>query len=131
MNRRVGVNRCLVTRIRLFLLLLVAAAGRPVHADAVLYTPPVSNPPHRAQGARCAIVNVSNEMRTITIEAMIAGGEGPGAITVQVLAGDSISVPFPVCGDGCDIYCKFSVRGDKREYRASLCDSNSGCLGAE
>jgi hypothetical protein len=125
------VNRHLAGCIRLFLLLGITAAGSLVHADAVLYTPPVSNPAHRSQGARCAIVNLSIDTRTITIEAMIAGGGGPGAITVQVLAGDSVSVPFPVCGEGCDIYCRFSVQGDKHEYRASLCDRNSGCLAAE
>jgi hypothetical protein len=125
------MKRHLTACIRLFLLTVIVAAGGPACADAMLYTPPVSNPPHRAQGARCALVNLSNETRTITIEAMMAGEGGPGAITAQVLAGDSISVPFPVCGDECDIYCRFSVRGDKREYRASLCDSHSGCLAAE
>ena len=125
------MKKRLVEIITLYGLLALVAAGGPACADAVLYTPPISNPPHRAQGARCAIVNVSNDTRAITIEAMIAGVGGPGAITVQVLAGESISVPFPVCASGCDIYCKFSVRGDKREYRASLCDNNSGCLAAE
>lgn|GEM_PF-5610515 len=125
------MKKRLVEIIMLCSFLALIAAGSPACADAVLYTPPISNPSHRAQGARCAIVNVSNDTRTITIEAKIAGGGGPGAITVQVLAGESISVPFPVCASGCDIYCKFSVRGDQREYRASLCDINSGCLAAE
>jgi hypothetical protein len=125
------MNSRLTGCIKLLFMLAVAATSSSAYADAVLYTPPISNPSHRAQGARCAIVNVSNDTRTITIEAVIAGGGGPGAITVQVLAGDSISVPFPVCTSGCDIYCKFSVRGDRHAYRASLCDNNSGCLAAE
>lgn len=112
-------------------LLVMMAFNRPVSADAVLYTPPLSNLPKQMQNVRCAIVNLSNSSRAITIEATIAGGGGPGAITVQVLGGDAISIPFPACEDGCEIYCRFAVRGDKRDYRAAICGSLSGCLAAE
>jgi hypothetical protein len=125
------MNRRLAEFMKLACLLAMAAGTAPAFADAILYTPPISKPPRQAQDARCAAVNTSDRTRTLTIEAMIAGRQGPGGITVQVLAGDSIAILFPACEDGCEIYCRFVIRGDRQDFRASICDSKLGCLAAE
>jgi hypothetical protein len=116
---------------KFFFLLAIFAVTGPVYADAELYTPPIADPPNGGLDASCSIVNVSDKARTVTIEAREGAAIG-GTTTSTMQSGAGMSLHFPLpCTNGCNIYCKFSVQGNKHEYRASICDNNVGCLAAE
>jgi hypothetical protein len=116
---------------KFFFLLAIFAVTGPVYADAELYTPPIADPPNGGLDASCSIVNVSDKARTVTIEAREGAAIG-GTTTSTMQSGAGMSLRFTLpCTNGCNIYCKFSVQGNKHEYRASICDNNVGCLAAE
>ena len=113
-----------------FCLLAIFAFNGPVYADAELYTPPMTDP--SLYVGHCNIVNVSDKTRTVTIEVRDGAGTGAGpTITSPMPPGSAMSIVIPNCTDGCYIYCKFSVQGNKHEYRAAICANNAGCLAAE
>lgn len=117
--------------IKLFCLVAILAFNGSVSADAELYTSPIANPPNGGLDASCSIVNVSDKTRTVTIEVREGAAIG-GTTTAELPSGAGMFLDFPLsCTDGCNIYCKFSVQGNKHEYRASICDDNVGCLAAE
>jgi hypothetical protein len=114
-----------------FFLLAIFAFNGPIYADAELYTPPIADPPNFGLDSTCAIVNVSDKSRTITIEVR-EGVAIARTDTLEVPSGGGMSLSFVnACSDGCNMYCKFLVQGNKHEYRASICDDNVGCLAAE
>ena len=101
-------------------------------ADAELYTPPITDPPDAGLLTTCSIVNVSDKSRTVTIEVREGGQGAAHSTTNYIPPGGGMFLDFPAaCTDGCTIYCKFFVQGNKHEYRASICDDNLGCLSAE
>jgi hypothetical protein len=115
-----------------FCLLAIFAFNGPVYADAELYTPPITDPPNAGLDSTCSIVNVSDKSRTVTIEVREGGGGAANSTTNYIPPGGGMFLDFPAsCTNGCTIYCKFSVQGNKHEYRASICDGNVGCLAAE
>lgn len=118
--------------IAVFVIFHVILIG-PVYADAELYTPPISNPPNGGLDSTCSIVNVSDKLRTVKIEVLDGSGTTPASTTTNdIPSGAGMFLDFPQpCTNGCVIYCKFSVQGNKHEYRASICNDNVGCLAAE
>lgn len=117
--------------IRLLCLMALLAFNTSVYADAELYTPPIADPPNGGLDSSCSIVNVSDKARTVMIEVREGAAVGR-TTTAELPSGAGLSLTFPLpCTDGCNIYCKFTVQGNKHEYRASICDRNVGCLAAE
>jgi hypothetical protein len=115
-----------------FCLLAIFAFNGPVYADAELYTPPITDPHSAGELITCSIVNVSDKSRTVTIEVRDGGSGAASSTTNYIPPGGGMFLDFPgPCTNGCTIYCKFSVQGNKHEYRASICDDGVGCLAAE
>ena len=114
-----------------FFLLAIFAFNGLVYA-AELYTPPLVDTTSSFLGMKCNIVNVSDKSRTVTIEVREGGSGAAHSTTNYIPPGGGMFLNFPAaCTNGCTIYCKFSVQGNKHEYRASICDDGVGCLAAE
>ena len=96
---------------------VIAWTGAAAAAD-VLFSPPLV--PEGQNTLDCYLVNVSNAPRQVKIEVFSREGnvvEGGGIITVLGPGQEDVARPT---ADLLPRYCKFTVQGKRRDFRASV-----------
>ena len=95
---------------------LLFGAAFAAHA-AELYTPPL--PANFSQHFGCVIINVSSSPKVVTTEAFMSNGvPSSGPLTETIPPGASGGFALP--GFHASYYCKFTVSGNTRDFRAAI-----------
>jgi hypothetical protein len=95
---------------------LLLAPALAVHA-ADMYTPPL--PANFSQNLGCVIVNVSGSPQVVTTEAFNStGASSSGPLTETLAPGAAGGFALP--GYYASYYCKFTVSGATKGFRASI-----------